>query len=309
MTAPPRVTVVTIFLDEERFLAEAIESVLAQTYPRWELLLVDDGSTDGSGTLAREYARRHPERIRYLEHPGHQNRGMSASRNLGIREARGEYLTFLDADDVFLPEKLEEQVEILEAHPTAAMTYGQALVWHSWTGRPGDRGRDHRYKLGVRPGTLVQPPALFLLLLDNRFQSPMTGNAMLRREVALRVGGFEESFRGMYEDQAFFLKVNLTWPAFVTDRCWLKYRQHPGSCSARSAGVSYFAGRRPLLEWLSGYLAAEGAEAGSEIDRAVRRELRAARHPRLATLRAGVRSLLRRLHAGSDTSPIEAAQP
>src|SRR3954451_25115181 len=82
---PPRVSVVTPFLNAERFLAEAVDSVLAQTYTDWELLLVDDGSSDGSTEVARNYVGLNPARVRYLEHPGHMNRGTSASRNLGIR--------------------------------------------------------------------------------------------------------------------------------------------------------------------------------------------------------------------------------
>ena len=85
--ATPLVSVVMPFLDGIRFLPEAIDSVVTQTYPEWELLLVDDGSTDGSSALARDYARGRPDRIRYLEHAGHANRGKSTSRNLGI--ARG----------------------------------------------------------------------------------------------------------------------------------------------------------------------------------------------------------------------------
>jgi glycosyltransferase involved in cell wall biosynthesis len=94
------ISVIIIFLNSEEFIQEAIESVFAQTYNNWELLLVDDGSTDGSTNIALQYAEQHGERVRYLEHNNRQNRGMSASRNLGIREAKGEYIAFLDADDV-----------------------------------------------------------------------------------------------------------------------------------------------------------------------------------------------------------------
>src|SRR5687768_6214760 len=95
------VSVVIIFWNAERFIQESIKSVFAQTYPAWELLLVDDGSNDGSTAVARRYTEQHPERVRSLEHPGHANRGMSASRNLGIRYAHGAYIAFLDADDVW----------------------------------------------------------------------------------------------------------------------------------------------------------------------------------------------------------------
>src|SRR5689334_8794235 len=116
----PLVSVVLIFLNEERFLSEAIDSVLVQTYSNWELLLVDDGSVDGSSRIAKQYAEQNTERVRYVEHPGHENRGMSASRNLGIQNASGEFIAFLDADDVWLPNKLRRQLAILSEHPDAA---------------------------------------------------------------------------------------------------------------------------------------------------------------------------------------------
>src|SRR5256885_6022630 len=122
-TPSPLVSAITIFYNGKTFIAEAIESVVAQTYPSWELLLVDDGSTDGASEIARDYAARHPERIRYLEHDGHRNRGMSASRNLGLQHSRGALVAFLDSDDVWLPEKIARQVATLDAHPEAQMTF------------------------------------------------------------------------------------------------------------------------------------------------------------------------------------------
>ena len=145
----PLVSCIIIFLNGEAFLAEAVQSVFAQTYTNWELLLVDDGSGDGSTQLAQHFAEQQPDRVRYLEHPRHQNRGMSATRNLGIHQARGEYVAFLDADDLWLPEKLEQQVAIMSRQPRAAMVYGRTLIWHSWTGHPQDQSLDHMIDLGV----------------------------------------------------------------------------------------------------------------------------------------------------------------
>src|SRR5919109_771721 len=125
IVAAPEVSVVVIFKDAEDFLAEAIESVCAQTFPAWELLLVDDGSTDASTAIARGHAEQDSGRVRYFEHPGHVNLGMSATRNLGVSRARGELVTFLDADDVLVPTALEEAVAILRAHPRVGMVYGQ----------------------------------------------------------------------------------------------------------------------------------------------------------------------------------------
>src|SRR5262249_18578704 len=147
-----RVSIVTPFLNAERFIAESVESVLAQTYRDWELLLVDDGSSDGSPAIAARYATAHPQKIRCLGHDGRRNRGASASRNLGIALARGEYIAFLDADDVYLPPKLAEQVPVLDAHPDIAMTYAGTEYWHSWTGRAGDVAADWTWRnYGVEP--------------------------------------------------------------------------------------------------------------------------------------------------------------
>ena len=135
MRNEPLVTGIIIFFNAEKFFEESIESVFAQTYKNWELLLVDDGSTDGSTAIALRYAEQHPEKVRYMEHNDHQNRGMSATRNLGIKNAKGEYIAFLDADDIWLPQKLEQQVAILEDQPEAAMIYNSTYLWYSWTGR------------------------------------------------------------------------------------------------------------------------------------------------------------------------------
>ena len=152
------VSIIIIFLNEQRFIGEAIESVIAQTYDHWELFLVDDGSIDNSTEIAQGYAREYPKRIRYLEHPGHQNRGMSRSRNLGIQGARGEFLAFLDADDVWLPRKLARQLAILDEQPDAGMVYGSTELWHSWRDAAGAHNeRDSLQPLGVTADTLVPP--------------------------------------------------------------------------------------------------------------------------------------------------------
>src|SRR3954451_1808617 len=117
MYKQPLVSVVIIFLNAETFFKEAIDSVLAQIYSEWELWLVDDGSTDGSTKIAKDYVAHYPSKIHYIDHPNHQNHGMSASRNLGISKCKGEYLALLDADDIWLSTKLEKQLELMELHP------------------------------------------------------------------------------------------------------------------------------------------------------------------------------------------------
>jgi glycosyltransferase involved in cell wall biosynthesis/SAM-dependent methyltransferase len=253
MNREPLVSVIMIFLDAERFIQEAIESVLAQSYVNWELLLIDDGSADSSGEIARRFAGRYADKLRYLQHPGGVNLGMSASRNLGISSARGELIAFLDADDVWLAEKLEKQVEIMELQPAAAMVCGTTQYWYSWSGRQEDMNRDFVPQLGVPSDRLVNPPALFSALMRN--QVVTSTGSLLRREVIDTVGGYEESFRGLYEDQAFYAKVCLNAPVFISGGCWYKYRKHPDSCCsvAESVGRQH-SERLLLLNWLESYL-------------------------------------------------------
>ena len=253
----PRVSVITIFLNEERFLAEAIASVKTQARDDWELLLVDDGSTDGSSAIAREAVSADPARVRYFQHPGGANRGMSASRNLGISAARGDLIAFVDGDDVWLPAKLAEQVAVLDAEREAEMVYGRTLIWHSW--RADDPAADHYFPLGVEPNRLYRAPALFPVLVRNRAQTPTTLGAMFRRSLVERIGGFVESFRGMFEDQVFFAKTHLAAATYVDSRTWAHYRQHEQSCSARSAGAaSELAARKAVLDWLDAYTREQG---------------------------------------------------
>ncbi len=281
MSYQPLVSCITIFLNGEAFIEETIASIFTQTYEPWELLLVDDGSTDRSTIIAQQYAQKYPDKIRYLEHEGHQNRGMSASRNLGIHHAKGELIAFLDADDIWVPTKLAEQVTILDRYPAAVMVYGTTQIWYSWTNNLEDQQRDHFYDLGVSPNTLIDPPQLLLQLLKNKCQTPTTCNALIRRQVFETIGYFEESFRTMYEDQVFFAKVLLHAPVFVADTCWAKYRQHSQSCSSQEEASAYYSKRKPFLHWLERYFTRQGIEE-DRIWQALRWEQWQAGHPGLA---------------------------
>jgi len=281
----PLVSVVTIFFNAARFLEEAIRSVFAQSYARWELILVDDGSSDGSSGIARRWAAGHPGRVRYVEHPDHVNRGMSASRNAGVAHAHGEYIAFLDADDVYLPEKLERQVAILRARPEVDVVYGASMYWYGWTGREEDHRRDLVRWRGIEPGTLVHPPLLVERFLRGQAQTPATCGVLLRREAVERVGGFEESFRGIFEDQAFFFKIALTARVFAEEGCWDRYRQHPDSmCQVLRARrewhpVAPSPAKQAFLAWLGDYLRGQRV-TDPKVWRAYDRKMFPYRHPR-----------------------------
>lgn len=277
----PLVSTITIFLNAEKFIQEAIESVVTQTYQNWELLLVNDGSIDASTDIAKLYARQYPEQVRYMEHPGRANRGKGASRNLGIQHSRGKYVAFLDADDVWLPTKLEQQVEILKSHPNTKALYGNTLYWYGWTLRAQDEERDYMPALRIHPNTVVEPPSLLARFLRGKAAVPCTCSIILRRDLVLKVGGFETKFveiDNIYEDQAFYAKVCLESPVYVAGQCWDKYRQHPDSSMTKALATGQeIAARRYFLDWLVGYLE-EREIVDQELWTSLRKELWRNRH-------------------------------
>jgi glycosyltransferase involved in cell wall biosynthesis len=280
----PLVSVIMIFLNAESFIAEAIESVLAQWYPTFELLLVDDGSTDGSTAIARRYANDHPGRVRYLDHDGHVNRGMSASRNAGIAAARGSLISLLDADDVWRPETLDQQVQTILAHPEAGMAYGATEIWHSWSGNPDDARRDYVRPLGIPTETLYEPPRLLSRFIDGAARPPATCSLIVRRAALKAVGGFEERFRGLHEDQVIFAKLCCAVPIYVSGMAWGRYRQHADSCCAAAAhSASVGREQEVFLSWLGAYVSARGF-ADPELRRLLRTKLWRYRHRSLSRL-------------------------
>ena len=261
MSEQKQVSVVIIFLNGEKFIDEAIASVLAQTYTKWELLLVDDGSTDSSTSIAKAHANRFPDKIRYLEHSRHRNLGKSASRNLGAVMSTGDYIAFLDSDDIFLPEKLARQVVILDRYPEVAMVYGPTLYWYGWTGKSADLARDRMGKLGVVPDRIYYSPQLMTLFLNNGQYIPCTCAWMVRKNALEPDGGSEEAFKNLYDDQVFIAKIILNHPVFVESGCWDKYRQHPEMTSNQAIQTGEYSLLRPHIsqkiyyKWLSTYIA------------------------------------------------------
>ena len=281
MQGNPLISVIMIFLNAVEFIEEAIDSVLAQAYDNWELLLVDDGSTDTSTEIALRYAAQYPERIRYLAHKDHQNLGKNVSLNLGIRKAKGKYLAFLDADDIYLPHKLTHDVAVLEAHPEAAMMYEPTLVWHGWTGNQADIDRDFLTHQTLPLNTLVSPPDLLIRLLQDERNVPCNCGLLVGRDVAERVGGFDESFHNQFADINFHVKIFLEFPVFLASECCSKYRHHATNSTviARKTG-EFETARLKYLHWVKDYLSTQGVK-DQAIWQALRKALWRFQYPRL----------------------------
>lgn len=199
-----------------KYIGEAIDSALAQTYSNLEVIAVDDGSTDDTRGILEPYIKE--QKIRYIYQA---NRGLAGARNTGIRAAQGEYLAFLDADDIFLPEKIERQTAYLERHPECDVCYCD--LWHFFEEAP-----ERMLKLNYN---FYSGERVFPELLKKNFINPLS--LTLRRSVFDRFGYFNENLRRS-EDWDYW--VNLAWQGarfdFLPERL-AKYRIR------RQSGLSY----------------------------------------------------------------------
>ena len=258
-----------IFREAERFIDESIRSVVAQTLDSWELLLVDDGSTDRGATIAEGYAQRPGGQFRILRHPGGGWRGTGPSRNLGMQAARGRYLAFLDADDVYEPTRLERHVHVLEQDPTLGVVLSPDVYWYSWDAGRGRVAPHHDRIIGpaVVPGRRIPPPALIVgTLLNPGAAIPTTCSITFRASAIQEVGPIPEGFPGHYEDQVLICKLLLSQPALVLDECLARYRQRPESLTQGNAPLERIPGspaneaRGHFLDWLRGYISDRGLD-------------------------------------------------
>jgi glycosyltransferase involved in cell wall biosynthesis len=232
---PPWVTALVPVYNGERYLALALDSALAQTYPRLEVIVVIDGATDDSGRIAERYAAASNGKVRVIVQA---NKGLPAARNTAIAEARGEYLALLDADDIWMPHHVASAVEVLDADPSVGLVHGNVRCidedgalsgvytrrWHEQ--------RDVYRALALRHDHIVCPTAVF------------------RRDCVDRLGGFDLRFTGYgCEDRDLWLRIADSWEVRYIDDFVALYRVHPTSMSQNQARMAE--ARRVLLEKLA----------------------------------------------------------
>ncbi len=204
----PLVSVVITCYNSARYLAETLASVVAQTHPRIEIIVVDDGSSDNTASIAQSYP------VTYLHQ---QNQGVSAARNNGILHCRGEYVQFLDHDDRLLPQAIEIGVSLLERHPACAMAVGE----HRYIAADGTA-------LGYSSKRSVGRNHYLALLQHNFIESPCS---VLHRRSTLPINGvFDNSVQGA-EDYELYLRIARQGELILHEAVVAEYRLHNGSLS------------------------------------------------------------------------------
>jgi glycosyltransferase involved in cell wall biosynthesis len=269
----PLVSVVIPTHDRADLVCAAIESALAQTHREIEVLVVDDGSTDRTREAVESRARSDP-RIRYLRQ---EHAGPGAARNLGIRNARGELIAFLDSDDSWYPENLARQVEKLLAHPDAALVFCDAKVEGA---RPG---RETRFSAKSFDGDTSLGA-----MVDNNFAMAIP-TTVIRRRVLDEIGLFDETLLCV-EDWDLWIRILSRYPAVVVDEVLAVIHRRSDSMSRRR-------GPEQWRCWLRLWLERKELLLGSGCSPATVRRKIAHAHKKLAqTLRAAGRVREARRH-------------
>jgi glycosyltransferase involved in cell wall biosynthesis len=203
------VSVIIPCFRQAHLLGEAIESVLTQSYPHFEIVVVDDGSPDDPIQIVKRYSS-----VRYLRQ---SNQGVSRARNSGIQISRGEYLVFLDADDRLLPNHLRTNLKAFQEHPDVGLVcgdyrwFGEEGTWHVHDCRPSP---DHYATLLRR--NFIGPPHV----------------VMFTRQIIQKVGGFRQDVAGS-EDQELFLRIARTYPVYCHHEVIAEYRRHGAQVSRK----------------------------------------------------------------------------
>jgi len=206
----PAVTAIITTFNRSSFVKEAIGSVLSQSFRDFELLVLDNSSTDDTRSVVESFK---DKRLNYIRH---EPLNISQARNLGVRQAKGKYIAFLDDDDLWLPDKLEKQLEVFEEGDDAlALVYG-GLLWVDSNG----------IEVGVHKPVLRGRVLTELLLQKDAFTGSAS-NAMLRKSAVESLGGYDEDVP-TGEDLDLYLRLAEKYLTDFTDESVVKVRTHSG---------------------------------------------------------------------------------
>lgn len=229
----PVISIIIAAYNAERYVAHTLQSVLDQSYKHWECLVVDDGSKDGTGEVARSFAAR-DERIRVLQQP---NAGVSNARNRGLAQSDvcAPYVVFLDSDDVWLPDALQVLFDALESSPDAVGAHGLADLINSdgepiQAGEFAEFGRKRTTLRGRRFAPLAEDkPTTFEVVITQGLIFP-PGLALLRKSAVERAGGFDPAFSSQ-EDWDLWIRLTRFGDMVFVARVVIWYRRHESSAT------------------------------------------------------------------------------
>jgi glycosyltransferase involved in cell wall biosynthesis len=209
----PLVTIIIPTFNRAYILPRAIESILNQTMKDWELLIIDDGSTDNTEKLIVTFQEK-SKNIIYIKQPF--NKGVTAARNVALSRARGIYIAFLDSDDVWMPEKLQKQTAILDSKPEVGLVYTGAIFVND---RTGEKRIKH---------TTVEGDIHAQEIIDNPIGSP--SRVILRKEVFSTVGLFDEQFSNL-EDWEMWIRITRKYSVAAINKPLINYTESDDSMS------------------------------------------------------------------------------
>jgi glycosyltransferase involved in cell wall biosynthesis len=231
----PRISVVIPMYNAEKYLAPAVESVLAQTVTDWELVLSDDGSRDSTVTIAADYARREP-RIRVVESTVNGGAGRARNRGAAATDRGSEFIIFLDSDDTWEPHALALLTQTLNQHPSAPATHALVRFVDPQGNEFPSESAAQRHRRELRSGSLVEVPAgapttFEALVLENYPVTP--GTMLIRRHVWEALGGYEPEAPPC-EDWDLNLRLARRGPIVFVDDVVVNWRRHPAAISLNS---------------------------------------------------------------------------
>ncbi len=221
----PKVSVCIASYNHARFLPETLESILAQTYRDFEIIVADDGSTDGSYDLLMSYASQHPARIKVVTHPSHVNRGISATVNLALQHAAGTYIGWLGSDDVWYPHLLEKGVAVLEADARLGLVYGKCDKVY-------ENGNERISRITGEDFTQEERP--WETLINDCVISSCA--VVFRKECFTQLGPFVDSL--VCSDWDFYIKLAAHWPLAYIPESLAMYRLHGANTTAANNRVT-----------------------------------------------------------------------
>ncbi|MGK7957032.1 MAG: glycosyltransferase family 2 protein [Crocosphaera sp.] len=207
-----KVSIVIPAYNAMRYLPETLDNLLQQTYKNFEAIIVNDGSTDN---IKDWFTTISDERVRLISQ---ENKGLSGARNTGIENAKGDYLAFLDADDLWEPTKIEKQVKVLDNNPEAGLVYTDVAIIDSD---------------GIATGRIFKEKVegyIWKELTQRNFVA-CGSVAMVRRECFEKVGNFDRNLGSFVEDWDMWLRIAVDYPFKVVQEPLVYYRQHPNSAS------------------------------------------------------------------------------